>query len=177
MHNTGKTVLLIATFVFVGCAGQVKTNISYDDTVDFASYKTFAQTPPPSYADNMPGYSEITGRNIQDRISMVLQQKGLEPAGMDEADLQVSFTLGGQQRQEAEYFTGWGWYGPGEFQTENYIAGSLVIQMGDRVKKRLVWHGSGTEDIFSEAGNDELIMKAVDAVLAKYPPAQGSAAK
>jgi len=177
MHNIGKTPLLLGMLVLLGCAGQVKTNISYDDTADFASYKTFAQAPPPSYAANLPGYSEITGRNIQDRISMTLQQKGLEPAGMDEADLVVSFTLGGQQRQEAEYFTGWGWYGPGEFQTENYVEGSLVIQMGDRVRKQLVWHGYGTEDIFSEAGNEELIMKAVDAVLEKYPPAQGGAAK
>ena len=177
MHNAKRAVLLFATVVLVACAGQVKTNTSYDETVNFASYKTFAQTPPPSYAANLPGYSEITGRNIQDRISMTLQQKGLEPAGMDEADLQVSFTLGGQERQEAEYFTGWGWYGPGEFTTENYVEGSLVIQMGDRARKRLVWHGYGVEDVFSGDVNQEDVMKAVDAVLANYPPAQGTAAK
>jgi hypothetical protein len=90
MHNAKRAVLLFATVVLVACAGQVKTNTSYDETVNFASYKTFAQPPPPSSAANMPGYSEIVGRQIQDRISMDLQQKGLEPAALDEADLQVS---------------------------------------------------------------------------------------
>jgi len=153
MHNAKRAVLLFATVVLVACAGQVKTNTSYDETVNFASYKTFAQPPPPSSAANMPGYSEIVGRQIQDRISMDLQQKGLEPAALDEADLQVSFTLGGQERQEAEYFTGWG------------------------ARKRLVWHGYGVEDVFSGDVNQEDVMKAVDAVLANYPPAQGTAAK
>lgn len=42
--------------------------------------------------------------------------------------------------------------------------------MADRVKKRLVWHGFGTENLFSEAASDETVTRAVNAVLAKYPP-------
>jgi hypothetical protein len=49
--------------------------------------------------------------------------------------------------------------------------------MGDRARKRLVWHGYGVEDVFSGDVNQEDVMKAVDAVLANYPPAQGTAAK
>ena len=98
------------------------------------------------------------------------------PASWDEADLQVSFTLGGQERQDVEYWGGWGWYGPGEVETENYVQGSLVIDMADRAMKRLVWHGSGTENLFTQTPNEEMVARAVDAVLAKFPPASGKTA-
>lgn len=170
MHKIQMKSLLCA-LLLVGCAGQIQTNTTYDDSADFAAYRTFAQAPAPTYATDMPGYSEITGRNIQEQIAKNLQQKGLQPAGWDDADLQVSFTLGGQARQNTEYWGGWGWYGAGEVETENYVQGSLVIDMADRAKKRLVWHGFGTENLFSEGASDETLARAVDAVLAKFPPA------
>jgi len=177
MHKTVKIASLMGAFLLFGCTSQIKTNTTYDDTADFASYKTFAQAPAPTHAQSMPGYSEITGRKIQQRIAYNLEQKGLELASADEADLVVSFTLGGQPRQEVEYYGGWGWYGPGMVDTENYVEGSLVIDMGDRVKKRLVWHGYGTEDIFTQSGADEILFRAVDAVLEKYPPGAEAAGK
>ena len=170
MHKIQMKSLLCA-LLLVGCAGQIQTNTTYDDSADFAAYRTFAQAPAPTYATDMPGYSEITGRNIQEQIAKNLQQKGLQPAGWDDADLQVSFTLGGQARQNTEYWGGWGWYGAGEVETENYVQGSLVIDMADRAKKRLVWHGYGSENLFSQSASDETLARAVDAVLAKFPPA------
>ena len=170
MKETAKMPWLIGAFLLVGCVSQVKTSMTYDNTVNFAAYETFAQAPAPTYASNMPGYSEITGRKIQQRIAYDLQQKGLEPASAEEADLLVSFTLGGQARQDTEYWGGWGWYGPGTVETTNYVQGSLVIDIAERVRKRLVWHGYGTENIFSQGAEEEMLFKAVDAVMAKYPP-------
>jgi hypothetical protein len=174
MHNIQMKSTVLCALLLVGCAGQIQTNTTYDDSADFAAYRTFAQAPAPTYATDMPGYSEITGRNIQAQIANNLQQKGLQPASWDDADLQVSFTLGGQARQDTEYWGGWGWYGEGEVETENYVQGSLVIDMADRAKKRLVWHGFGTENLFSEGASDETLARAVDTVLAKYPPAASS---
>lgn len=173
MHKIQMKSGRLCALLLVGCAGQIQTNTTYDDSADFAAYRTFAQAPAPTYASDMPGYSEITGRNIQDQIANNLQQKGLQAASWDDADLQVSFTLGGQARQDTEYWGGWGWYGAGEVETENYVQGSLVIDMADRAKKRLVWHGFGTENLFSETASAETIARGVDAVLAKYPPSAG----
>ncbi len=176
MQNIGMKSLALGALLLFGCAGQIQTSTTYDNSADFAAYRTFAQAPAPTYASDMPGYSEITGRDIQGQIANKLQQKGLQPASWDEADLQVSFTLGGQPRQQTEYWGGWGWYGgygPGEMETENYVQGSLVIDMADRAKKRLVWHGFGTENLFSETASAETIARGVDAVLAKYPPSAG----
>lgn len=95
MHNIEIKSAAVCALLLFGCAGQIQTNTTYDDSADFAAYRTFAQAPAPTYATDMPGYSEITGRNIQEQIARNLQQKGLQPASWDDADLQVSFTLGG----------------------------------------------------------------------------------
>ena len=170
MHDIRTKLAVLGLLLLLGCTNQVKINTTYDDSVDFGSYQTFAQAPPPNAVPGFPGYSEITGRQIQERIAYDLEQKGLRPASWEEADLQVSFTLGGQARQDSEYWGGWGWYGPGEITTESYVQGSLVIDMADRVRQRLVWHGYGTEDVFSQPKNDEALLRAIDAILEKYPP-------
>jgi Domain of unknown function (DUF4136) len=179
MLNTRLRLSVVGALLFFGCASQISTTTTYDESVDFTSYRTFGQGEPPAFAEGMPGYSEITGRKIQQRIAHDLEQKGLQPASWDEADLQVTFTLGGQARQQTEYRggAGWGWYGAGDVTTENYIEGSLVIDIGDRVKNRLIWHGYGSKDIFSQSGDEETVLRAVDALLAKYPPAEGEKAK
>lgn len=170
MHDIGTKLAVLGPLLLFGCANQVKINTTYDESADFGNYQTFAQAPPPNAVAGLPGYSEITGRQIQERIAYDLEQKGLQPASWDDADLQVSFTLGGQARQETEYWGGWGWYGPGEIATESYVHGSLVIDMADRVRQRLVWHGYGKEDVFSQPKNDEALLRAIDAILEKYPP-------
>lgn len=170
MHRIAIKLAALGALLLVGCTTRLKTNTTFDDTVDFGAYRTFAQAPPPQTVEGMPGYSEITGRQVEERIAYDLEQKGLQPASWDEADLQVSFTMGGQRRQETEYWGGWGWYGPGEITTENYVQGSLVIDMADRVRKRLVWHGYGTRDVFTQPKSDKDLLNAVDEILEKFPP-------
>lgn len=171
--SLGGHLLIACTSLVLGCAAaQFNAKTTYDPSVNFASYRTFAQAPPPTSVPNMPGYSTITGNQIQQRIAFDLEQKGLTAASWDEADLQVSFSLGAQTRQQAYYGAwGWGWYGPGPVPTTTYVAGSLVIDIADREKKMLIWHGYGTQDIFSESqANEQTLFNAVDAILAKYPP-------
>jgi len=177
MLNTQTKLAVVAVLILAGCAPKVTTKTTYDDSVDFASYRTFGQAPPPATVEGIPGYSEITGNKIQQRIAYDLEQKGLQPASWDEADLQVTFTLGGQVRQQVEYWGGygWGWYGPGDVTTEEYLEGSLVIDIGDRANKRLIWHGYGSEDIFSQAADEQNVLRAVDALLEKYPPPEAGA--
>jgi len=169
MQITRHRLMGVGALLLLGCAPHVTVKTTYDDTVDFTSYRTFGQGPPPASVEGMPGYSEITGNKIQQRIAYDLEQKGLQPASWDEADLQVTFTLGGQARQQTEYW-GAGWYAAGDITTADYIEGSLVIDIGDRAKNRLIWHGYGSEDIFSHAADEQNVMRAVDALLAKYPP-------
>lgn len=177
MRNIQKNSAVLGILLLIGCAGQIQTSTTYDDSADFAGYRTFAQAPPPRYATDLPRYNEVIGGRIQQRIASNLEGKGLEPTAWDEADLQVSFTIGGQERQDFEYWDELDWSGPGEARPEDYVAGSLVIDMADRVKQRLVWHGYGNENLFSQTASDATFKQAVDAVLAKYPPAAAASSK
>ncbi len=175
MISVRMALTLVAAVLALGCAAnQFDAKTTYDTSVDFASFRTFAQAPPPSSVPNMPGYSTITGNRIEQRIAYDLEQKGLTQVSWDEADLQVRFSLGGQVRAQPAYWGawGWGWYGPGPAPvTTDYLAGSLIIDIADREKKLLIWHGYGTEDIFStDEADEQTIFDAVDALLAKYPP-------
>jgi len=176
MPSTKNKLVMVVALLIFGCAPHITAKTTYDDSMDFTSYRTFGQGPPPASVEGMPGYSEITGNKIQQRIAYDLEQKGLQPASWDEADLQVTFTLGGQARQQTEYW-GAGWYAAGDITTADYIEGSLVIDIGDRAKNRLIWHGYGSEDIFSQSENEDNVLRAVDALLAKYPPPDGGTAK
>jgi len=176
MRIIGYTPAVIGALLLFGCAPRITTKTTYDDSVDFSTYRTFGQGPVPASVAGMPGYSEITGSKIQQRIADDLQKKGLQPASWEEADLQVTFTLGGQARQQVEYWNAGG-YESSAFTTENYIEGSLVIDIGDRAKNRLIWHGYGSEDIFTQNADEEAVLRAVDALLAKYPPPEGAGAK
>jgi hypothetical protein len=160
-----------------GCAGQIQANTSYDGSADFATYRTFAQAPPPTYATEIPGYNEVSGAKIQQRITNNLQRKGLEQTSWEEADLQVGFNIGGQAQQDVADWGVSGWDGPGELTTENYVEGCLVIDMADRAKDRLIWHGYGTERLFSQTASDETFKQAVDAILAQYPPSEAVGSK
>jgi len=78
---------VIGAILLFGCAGQIQTTSTYDDSADFAAYRTFAQAPPPAYATDIPLYSEVTGQRIQEKIAHNLQRNGLPPVSWYEADL------------------------------------------------------------------------------------------
>ena len=177
MRNIQKNSAVLGILLLIGCAGQIQTSTTYDDSADFAGYRTFAQAPLPRYATDLPRYNEVIGGRIQQRIASNLEGKGLEPTAWDEADLQVSFTLGGQEPQDHEYWNGLDRSGAEQARPEDYVEGSLVIDMADRAKQRLVWHGYGNENLFSQTASDETFKQAVDAVLAKYPPAAAASSK
>lgn len=46
MRHVGIKLAVIGALVLFGCAGQIQTTSTYDDSADFAAYRTFAQAPP-----------------------------------------------------------------------------------------------------------------------------------
>lgn len=159
----------------VGCQ-TVTARSSEAPGVNWASYRTFAQLPPPAAARNMPGYSSITGDRIQQDISQQLKIRGLQPADRQSADLAVAIHVSGQPRTDVEGDGGWyGWYG--DAYTVHYTEGTLVIDVFDRAQRKLLWHGWGQQAIFSQQVNSKAISNAVDQIMKKFPipaPKQGS---
>ena len=151
----GGVPLLLVAACALGCQ-TVRVQATFDEGTDFAGYRTFTHAPAPEVGENLPGYSAITGRQIQDRISENLEREGLRVAVDEEADLLVAFSVSGRPESEI-WGTGgfYDWIGGvgGETQTINYIRGTLIIDIFDQKRQTLVWHGWGEQDVFESTAD------------------------
>jgi hypothetical protein len=151
------TVLLVLS---VSCAPKVRVTSEAEPGVDFSTFTTYALAQP-SDAD------PIVAQKVQAEIGRVLEEKGLRPAASEDADLVVAFrgsrapttrrTL--SSNPTANYFV-----------VEDYIEGTLVITVFDRDRRRRIWQGVGAIDIRREEDVQKAAHRAVDAVLAGFPP-------
>jgi hypothetical protein len=152
-----------------GCS-TVQVHSDAAPGIDFSAYKTFTQAPPPSSAGkSMPGYSTITGDHIQASIAHDLEVKGLTRASSSRsADVIIVFSIDGQPRQEIDGADDW--YG-GDVYTVNYVQGTLVIDVIDAKKKKLIWHSYGQTDLYgSGGGTSSQVDNAVNEILKGFPP-------
>jgi hypothetical protein len=164
--------LLVAAFFLGGCG--VKANTDFMPGTDFAKYRTFAQSPPPTQRiRSLPGYTEIVGQQIQHMIASDLKGKGYAPAGGQAADLLVAFSVSGQPRTDVVGtrggFYGWG----GDTFTQHYVVGRLVIDVFDNRDKKLLWHGWADREIFGSSAGMKTVEEVVKAILKEFPPEQG----
>ena len=171
MHRAA--IVVICVLALAGCT-TVRSNATYSLGIDFASFQSFAQTPPQKTTPKeLPGYSEITGATIEREIAANLTARGLRQVPEDSADLLVAFSVTGEPRTNVMSEGGWGWYGGRPVVTTHYVAGTLVIDFYDAKRKKLVWHGWATADVFDKGGSGDLILEAVTSILSRYPPATG----
>ena len=155
---------LLALVFAVGCA--LKSHTDFDPHIDFSKFKSFAQAPPPDIKPKaLVGYSEITGRRIQEHIATSLQAKGYQKVSKSKADMIVAFSVSGEPRAEI-VGGGPGWYG--NTYTQHYVEGHLVINMYDAKSKQLVWHGWVNDRIY-DAQDAKRVPEAVEAIMKKFP--------
>jgi hypothetical protein len=160
--------LLVLAAALPGCA-SVRAQENHDAEAAFASYRTFAQAGPPVSAANLPGYSSLTAERVQRRIAVALAARGLVPDASGAADLVVSFHVEGQPRSDV-VGGGWTGWGTGDVYTVNYIEATLVIDIRETARDRLVWHGWGTTDLYEDGVREDEVERVVDAILDQYPP-------
>ena len=159
--------ILTLALLLAGCS---TASVSYDQHTDFSAYRTFSQAPPPKAAPNLIGYTSIVGGQIQDEIASQLQAKGFRAASPETADLVVVTSISGQQRTDL-VSDGGGWYGGyGDTYTVRYVEGTMIIDIFDRAKKQLIFHGWDQKQIFSSSADTKEVLKSVDEILAKFPP-------
>ena len=167
-------LLLISALSLAGCG--IKASTDFMPGTNFSSYRTFAQSPPPTgRVKSLPGYTEILGQQIQDLIASDLESKGYQPAAAGAADLLVAISVSGQPRTDVVVggggygYGGWG----GSTYTQHYVVGRLVIDIFDNRQKKLLWHGWADKEIFGPPGDTKGVEKVVQAIMKKFPPEQG----
>ena len=162
--------LAAAAIATAGCS-SISADSTHAEGIDFSAYHTFAQAPPPeSGGEQIPGYSSITADNIQREIAAQLESKGMSQAERDSADVVVRFSVSGKPQTDVWGSGGYGWYGGGSVQTTHYIKGTLVIDIFDASKKKLVWHGWASTALFSGSGSGKTVPEAVQKILSGFPP-------
>jgi Domain of unknown function (DUF4136) len=170
-------VLALFASVLAGPSLLAQTiNTDYDHSINFAKYSTFTL-----------GKVHATDPSVEQRILVALNRdlgtKYLHPAD-NTGDLVITVVESNQDTQEYSSFYdglggGLGWkrgWGAGGFldntaTVQDIPAGTLVIDMYDTKTKTVVWRGSITQALTGSADKkDQEMDKAVDKVLAKYPP-------
>lgn len=146
-----------------------KVDVEFDESADFAHYKTFHIVDGQLNAKAAALNSDLTKRKIENEIRKRLSEKGLmEVEG--KPDLNVRFSLGSARRNEVETYPA-GWRGLGTRRVRvAYTQGTLVINLRDTNRKELVWRAIAVEEkndpMEISKHLDDMVKKAIE----KYPP-------
>jgi Domain of unknown function (DUF4136) len=178
---------LAATITVIGGCATVQVGSDYDRSASFATYHSFTLMKREHHGTN-PATNPLVVQRAEDAIKAELTRKGYQlttdPAA---ADFTVDFTMGSQERTDINSYPdpyvgmGWGWgrrgwwggsYWGDNLDVRQYREGTLSIDIFDAHTHRPVWHGWAKKELTRGdiEHSEEPIRKAVESVLAKFPP-------
>jgi hypothetical protein len=180
-------VILMAALVLSGCS-SIKVVSDVDPSVDFTQFKTFEY-----YGwleDSGKLLNDLDKTRIENAFGAEFKARGLEFVE-DGGDLVVGLFVVTQQKTQTTAHTtstgggyggyggyygqgpGWGWGGGHSTTTYSdydYVEGTLVCDIYDTTKEKLVWEGIGTKTVDQDPqSRDENIPAAVKKIMAEYP--------
>jgi Domain of unknown function (DUF4136) len=181
LHLCGSGTLIIALLgVLTSSCSSIKVSSDYDRNASFAGYKTYAFT---KEAEALP-VSDINRARILEAVSNELAAKGFTKS--EQSDVLIDLNIKAAQKQTATATsTGPGYYGAGyrygwgggftttTINVENYVEGTLFVDMIDASKKQLVWQGRAVGTIDEDATpekREKNINYAVKQIFTTYPP-------
>ena len=177
-QRTMKTKLVVLSLVAIllaGCSVQVKS--LYDTDIDFTNYKTYCWLQGCEFSITGPSYiQDDTLRNhLEEAIVAVLNSKGLsqEP---DNADLLIDFHMLFEIQSTVEYHDEYhddqySLYPESDVEYVDYLKGTLVIDIVDRAKSKMVWRSAAIRymDINPKLTRENL-EKGISRALKDFPP-------
>lgn len=177
-----KKTLFLGLLLLAGCS-SIKTTYDFDPTVDFSKYKTYGYT---NEAKSLP-VQELDRARLLAAIDTELAAKGFTKS--DNPDVLIDLQVKLEQKQTATatntgvgyyggpYRYGWGagYGGTTHINVENYVDGTLFINMIDKGTEKLVWQGRGTKTLAENPSPEKKeanVKYAVKQIFLKYPPAK-----
>jgi hypothetical protein len=174
------------TLVVIAClsasCSSINVSSDFDKNNNFAGYKTYALT---EKAEQLP-VDDINRARILRAIEKELAAEGFTKSAQPDVWIDVNLTA--QQKQSATATsTGPGYYGYGagypygwgpgfsstQIHVENYVEGTLFVDMIDASKQQLVWQGRAVKTLDPDASPERReanINYAVQQIFLKYPP-------
>jgi hypothetical protein len=168
---------LSALLLFTSCGPTLTVTYDYDHTADFSKYKTFKIV---KLEQQYQALSQLNQNRIINAVNAQLIAKGFTPS--DNPDLLVNITsiLKNQKQIVANSYGYGGGYRPyawggGNMSTtvnvQNYIEGSLIVEIAQAASNKLLWEGIGNQDIDSPSSDPDKTVPAIVAkIMASFPP-------
>jgi hypothetical protein len=180
--------LSVALVAIISCS-TASYVVDWDTQQDFGGVRTYAWfelAPSPDKGEPPTRANAIVAGRIHRAVDQVLAAKGLEKAEVGEADLMVTYALVLQPRivmyhtgwayPYGGWYWGWGWHGWGGWgggwsTSRTYTEGTLVVDVLDGAKRRLVWRGIAEGAFTKSNPTDDQVASVVARVLRDFPPA------
>jgi hypothetical protein len=176
-----QTLAGAAVLSVVGVTGFAQdVKVDFDKDANFAKLKTFAAKIGTSWNNS------ISEKRIMTEIEQTLTEKGWTKADADKADAIVVLHGATEKQQTLNTFYsgmggyggyGWrGWGGAGGMgtattTTDEYLVGTLVVDIFDAKSKQLVYRGIAQDEISDKAEkNIKKVAKAADKLFKDFPP-------
>jgi hypothetical protein len=165
--------LLTMSVLFIAAAAWASISTDYDHNANFANYKTYSW-------GKLETANSLWDQRVKDAVDSQLSAKGwtLVPSGGD-----VMVNAFGKTHPEKTLNTfydgfggGWRWRGFGGFGTatttvDTYNVGTLVVDIFDANTKNLVWRGSSSDTLSSNADkNTKKLDSDVRKMFEHFPP-------
>lgn len=177
-----KKILLLPLLLILASCSSLKVSYDYDSQSDFAKYKTYAFT---EDAMKLP-VGDLNRDRILKAVETEMTAKGFSKS--DSPDVLIDLHVKAEEKVDATATTsgpgyGAGYYGRygygGGFSTtqinyNEYIEGTLFVNMVDKGSEKIVWQGRATKTIDEDASaqkREQNINYAVKQIFTKYPPA------
>jgi len=184
--NATWTAFFAICIAMTGCQ-SIQTRSDWDHTADFSQYHTFSWISKSPLISRAPEVSPLVEGRIQTAVRGELERKGFKfVEDPNKADFVVAFTVGARERlnvRTTPFASGWGrgpnvWGAPyyRDIDVRQYTEGRLAIDMFDVQRREPMWTGVATRSVTSsdQRRTEELINKAVAAILKDFPPAPGA---
>ncbi len=182
MIRTARIMLTLATLALLVACSPLSVNYDYDNTADFAKFKSYTWMAKPSSLPSdptsTPQNSDLLDRRIRASVEAELNARGLS-SNAEAPDLLVVYHLGVQDKvQVSDYgysYSPYYWGGGGrQIDVYQYQEGSLIIDLVDATTKSLVWRGSGSKVIENSQLDPEQmqakVAEIVNSIMASFPP-------
>ena len=168
-------VYLITVLLFSEPASAASVKVEYEQRADFSKVRQYQWRTHPVFEKN-PDLREAYATGIQlvmQSGNTQLMKQGLSPVDVS-PDVFVTFFLHARGGQEVRVIDGgYGWYGLPAWSTteiDNYLDGTLVIDIVDANSSKLVWRALCGTRISDFSNRHKEISDVVKKALQKFPP-------
>jgi hypothetical protein len=183
-------LLALIGLLSTSCA-SVKSTSDYDKSVDFSQYKTYEYYGWGENSDQI--LNQFDKERIEKAVSEELAKRGMNYVKSGGDAVVALFIVVDQKTSTTAYTNyynngpyaydpGWGWgpgmaYGGGmggtsttTYSENDYLVGTLLIDVWDKEKEKLAWQGVGSKTVDENPKNREKnIQKAVAKIMEAYP--------